>query len=235
MSSLYLLLIVFLACFSWVGSVYALLLPDGSVLPNMLSEESVRWFVRHSVDNVSNAPFAEVLLVLITVGALRSSGLFMALVHCMPSATRRSRHALYAALVVLAVCVCLVLIGIAPGGNLLSVTGHLGGGPFASGWLFLLTLVVVIPCVVYAKMTGKWGNAREVFAGLASEIASHASCFVTIVVASQLLAAIQYVRLFELLGVTYTMQRIFVALLYTIPLIISFAINNYGHESSSTE
>ena len=235
MNSLYLLLFALLVLFSWVGSIYALPLPDGSVLPNLLSEEGVRWFVRHSIDNVAEAPFAEVLLVLVIVGALRSSGLSEALAHRSSLETRRHRHALYTALVVLAVCLCLVLVGILPGGNLLSVTGHIMGGPFASGWLFLLTLVMVAPCVVYGCMSGQWRGAKEVFAGLSSAIASCASYLVTLVVASQLVAAIRYVRLSELLGMSPAVQRVVVIGIYALPLIVLFVTNKSIYESSSTE
>lgn len=235
MTNLYFLLLVVVVLFSWVGSIYALPLPDGSVLPNLLSEESVRWFVRHSIDNVSEAPFVEVLLSLFLVGALRSSGLFSALVHRTSLDIRRNRHALYIALAVLVVCLLVVLLGILPGGNLLSVTGYVAGGPFAAGWLFLLTSVMSVTCVVYGRMSGQWRNSRDVFTGLSSEIASCASYFVTLVVASQLVAAMQFVRLPELLGISYTVQRILVALVYIIPLIVLFVTNKSTHESSSTE
>ena len=221
MSSLYLLLIAVIVLFSWVGSIYALTLPDGSMIPNLLSEESVRWFVRHSIDNVSAAPLVEALLALIAIGALRSSGLLTALIHYTSLDVRRHRH--------------LVLMGIAPGGNLLSVTGHIAGGPFASGWLFLLTLMASVPSIVYGCMSGQWHNAKELFAGLSSEIASCASYFVTIVVASQLVAVMQYVRLFELLGISYAMQSIIVALVYAIPFIFLIVTNTSVNESSSIE
>ncbi|MBR3858823.1 MAG: AbgT family transporter [Bacteroidaceae bacterium] len=234
MNSIYFLLIVALVLFSWVGSVYGLMLPDGTLLPNLLSGEGVRWFVRHSMDNVSAAPFAEVLLVLLAVGSLRSSGLWHALWH-RASLVQRQRHALLVALVVLAVCACIVLVGIVPGGNLLSVTGHIAGGPFASGWPFLLTLMVVFPCVVYGKMCGQWHTSKELYAGLASSVVSHAGCFITLVVASQLVAAIQYVRLFQLLGLSAAMQAFCFGLIYTIPLIILFVTNTTPHDTSSTE
>lgn len=235
MSSLYLLFIVVIILFSWVGSIYALPLPDGSVIPNLLSDESIRWFVRHGIDNISAAPLGEVLLVLIMIGALRSSGLFSALVHRASRPTRRHRHALHIAIAVFVVCVCLVLIGIAPGGNLLSVTGHLSGGPFAAGWLLVLTCVLCIPSIIYGRMSGHWHSANEIFAGLSSEIASSATCLITLLIASQFVAAIRYVHLFELLNLSYTMQRILIALVYYIPLIVYLLTNNSIHEPSSTE
>lgn len=234
MSSIYLLLFIVLVLFSWIGSVYGLMLADGTLMPSLLSEESVRWFVRHSMDNISAAPFAEVLLGLLTVGALRDSGLWHALWHRSQLA-QRQRHALLISLVVMAVGMSVVLFGIIPGGNLLSVTGHLSGGPFASGWPFLLMLVVVTPCIVFGKMSGQWRNMVELYAGLVSAITSYASYFITLIVASQLVAAMHYVRLFYLIGFSSTMQDLCIGLIYAIPLIILFATNKLRYDTSSTE
>lgn len=234
MSSAYLLLFIVLILFSWVGSVYGLMLPDGSLMPSLLSEESVRWFVRHSIDNISAAPLAEVLLVLLTVGALRSSGLWHALWH-RSQLVQRQRHALLVSLAVMVVCASVVLLGLIPGGNLLSVTGHFFGGPFASGWLFLLSLIVVVPCVVFGKMCGQWRTTNELYVGLASTIASYSSYFVTLVVASQLVAAMHYVHLFHLIGLSSVMQKLCVGLIYILPLITLFATNKKQYDTSSVE
>ena len=233
MNSLYLLLIAIVVLFSWVGSVYALPLPNGDVLPNLLSEEGIRWVVRHSIDNIASAPFAEVLLILISIGALRSSGLLDVIIH--RDTARRERYALRSALAVLFACVGLLLLGLIPGGNLLGVTGHIEGGPFAAGWIFLLTLVLSLPSIVYGWMSGNYHGKKEVFSGLASEVVSYASSFVTLVVASQLVALMRYVRLFDLLGVSPTMQGIVVALIYAMPLIVLFITKNFIHDTSSFE
>lgn len=221
MSSIYLVLIGLVMLFSWVGNIYGLMLPDGTLLPSILSNEGVRWMVRHSIANIAAAPLAEVLLVLLLVGALRSSGLWHAWCH-MKHLEQRRRHALIVASVVMMMTLGIVFLGIRPGGNLLSVTGHLYGGPFASGWLFLLTLVVVIPAIVYGKMCEVWHTSDELYEGLSSDIFSAASYFVTLVVASQLVATIRYVQLFPLIGLSPTMQSLCIGLIYAIPLILLF-------------
>ena len=233
MSSFYLVLIGLVALFSWVGNIYGLLLPDGTLLPSILSNEGVRWMVRHSIANITAAPLAEVLLVLLLVGALRSSGLWHAWCH-MRHLEQRRRHALVVASVVMVTLLGVVLLGIRPGGNLLSVTGHLAGGPFASGWLFLLTLVVVIPAIVYGKMCEVWHSAGELYEGLSSEIVSAASYFVTLVVASQLVATMHYVQLFPLIGLSPTMQSLCIGLIYAVPLILLF-VKNATHDTSATQ
>lgn len=234
MSSIYLLLLALLVLFSWVGSVYGLVLPDGTLVPSLLSETSLRWFVRHSLDNVSAAPIAEVLLILLVVGSLRDSGLWYALWH-RSQLVPRQRHARFLALVILAVCSMLVLLGVVPGGNLLSVTGHWSGGPIASGWLPLLSLVLVVPSMVYGKMCEHWNSPREVCAGLSSAIASYADYFVTLVVASQLVAAIHYVRLFPLIGLSPTMQHLCIGLIYYVPILLLFVTHISSHEFSESE
>lgn len=234
MSSVYLLLFVVLVLFSWVGSVYGLMLPDGSLMPNLLSEEGVRWFVRHSMDNISAAPFAEVVLGLLALGAFRSSGLWHALWH-RSQLLQRQRHALLVSLAVMAACAFVVVWGIIPGGNLLSVTGRLSGGPFASGWPFLLWLVVIVPCIVFGKMCGQWRTTNELYAGLTSAIVSYANYFVALVIASQLVAGMHYVRLFYLIGLSPTMQNLCIGLIYAIPLITLFVTNKFQYDTSSTE
>ena len=235
MNNLYLLLIAVLVLFSWVGNIYTLTLPDGSMLPNLLSEEGVRWLVRHSLDNIASAPFAEVLLVLIMVGALRGSRLLDVLTRRVRLITRRDRYAFRTALAVFLVGVCSVGIGLLPGGNLLGVTGYVAGGPFSNGWLFLLALLVCLPSMIYGWMSGRCRGEREIFVGMASEVASYADCLVTLVVASQLVAIMRYVCLFDLLGMSHGMREGVVAIVYFVPLIVSFITKNFIHDTSSTE
>lgn len=219
MNSLYLLLLAVLVLFSWVGSIYGLTLPDGTMLPNLLSEESVRWFVRHSIGNIAAAPFVEILLVLIMIGALQSSGLLSATLRCMPN-TGRHRYALRTAVAIFVVGVVLLVVNIAPGGNLLSVTGHVAKGPFAQGWLFLLTIIIGIPCIVYGCMSGQWRNERDVLVGLSSEIVRCADCLVTCIVASQLVATMRYIRLFDLMGSTQVLATLTEVLVYALPFVL---------------
>ena len=228
---IYLLLIVALVLFSWVGSIYGLMLPDGTILPNILSEESVRWFVRHSIDNIAAAPFVEILLVLISVGALRSSN-FLAAAFRRVRITRRHRYALRTSVVVFAVCICILAFSIAPGGNLLSVTGHIAGGPFANGWLFLITLILCLPCIIYGWMSGLWNTEKDVLNGLSAEIVCCADCFITCVVASQLVAAMRYVSLFDLLGWSETVYAMTELLLYALPFIECWLMSSAAHRKS---
>ena len=224
---IYLLLIAVLVAFSWVGSVYGLLLPDGTVLPSLLSADSVRWFVRHSIDNIAAAPLVEALLVLLMVGAVEQSGIgkiVMGVVreHTLPSLSRHQRYALHISLFVFIICVLVIVVGlVGPGGNLLSVTGRISGGPFARGWLPLLCVCVCIPCISYGWIGDLWNSGNELLSGLTAAIARCSGYFVTLIVASQLIASVQYLRLFELIGWGSGAASVCVAIVYGLPLIVS--------------
>lgn len=231
----YLLLIAIIVLFSWAGNIYGLSLPDGTLLPNLLSQEGIRWFVRHSIENISAAPLAEILLILILTGALRSSELWSSLLHRELRSIQRIRHALLAALVLFVLCTSVVLTGIVPGGNLLSVTRHIAGGPFATGWLFLLALVVIIPCILYGYMSGQWHTREELFKGITSELSTCASYFVTLIVASQLMGIAQYTHLFELIKAPSIVRDIIEASIYILPLIALYINKHFTHDTSATE
>lgn len=212
---------------SWIASIYGLMLPNGAVMPSLLSADSMRWFVRHSMEIIEAAPLAQVLLILLMVGTIRSCGLIRYVAHLMREhkalpLVHRQKHATRIALLVFGVFVALVLSGIlTPDGNLLSVTGHIAGGPFSRGWLFLLCLVVCVPCLVYGRLSNLWHTEYELLGFLTSEIARCSGYFVTLVVAALFMAALHYVGLFELLGWSDSVVAIFSMVLYGLPLAVT--------------
>ena len=203
------------------------MLPNGAVMPSLLSADSMRWFVRHSMEIIEAAPLAQVLLILLMVGTIRSCGLIRYVAHLMRehkalALVHRQKHATRIALLVFGVFVALVLSGIlTPDGNLLSVTGHIAGGPFSRGWLFLLCLVVCVPCLVYGRLSDLWHTEYELLGFLTSEIARCSGYFVTLVVAALFMAALHYVGLFELLGWSDSVVAIFSMVLYGLPLAVT--------------
>lgn len=225
-TSIYLYLLLVVVLFSWIASVYGLILPSGEAVPSLLSSEAIRWFVRHSVEHISAAPIVQIVLVLIMISVLRNCGLvryvgYVIRERKLPSLSRRQQYALRVALVLFGVCVALLLWGIVPiGGNLLSVTGHIARGPLASGWLFILLLIVCVPCIIYGRMAGIWHSEHEVVTALAAEIGHCSGYFVTLVVASQLMAAIEYVHAFELLGWGRTAVGLLTMCIYGVPLVV---------------
>lgn len=224
---IYLLLIAALVVFSWVSSVYGFMLPDGTVLPSLLSADSVRWFVRHSIDNIAAAPIVEVLLLLVMMGAVEQSGLWNMLLGILrertfPSLSRQQKYALHISVAVFLVCLSVIAVGLwGAGGNLLSVTGRIAGGPFSRGWLPLLCICVCIPCICYAWIGGLWHTERDVLSGLSATISRQSGYFITLIVASQLMATMQYLQLFEFLGWGSGAVNVCAAIVYGLPLIVA--------------
>ena len=226
-TTIYICFLLVLVFVSWIASIYGLMLPNGAVMPSLLSADSMRWFVRHSMEIIEAAPLAQVLLILLMVGTIRSCGLIRYVAHLMREhkalpLVHRQKHATRIALLVFGVFVALVLSGIlTPDGNLLSVTGHIAGGPFSRGWLFLLCLVVCVPCLVYGRLSDLWHTEYELLGFLTSEIARCSGYFVTLVVAALFMAALHYVGLFELLEWSDSVVAIFSMVLYGLPLAVT--------------
>lgn len=226
-ATLYLVLLVLLVLFSWIASAYGLVLPSGEAVSSLLGADSMRWFVRHSVENIAAAPIVQVVLVLIMVGAVRSCGVVRGVGNLVREGrrlplSRRQQYAARIALIVLGVCLLLVVWGIvAPSGNLLSVTGRIAGGPLSGGWPFILLLLVCVPCLVYGRISGLWHTERDVLDAFTAEIARCSGYFVTLIVGSQLMAALHYVHLFDLLGWGRKGVNFFMFLLYGLPLLFA--------------
>ena len=226
-TTIYICLLLVLVFVSWIASIYGVVLSNGEVMPSLLSADSLRWFVRHSMEIIAAAPLAHVLLILLMVGTVRSCGLLRYVVHLMREhkalpLVHRQKHALRIALLVFGVFVALVLSGIlTPDGNLLSVTGHIVGGPLSRGWLFLLCLVVCVPCLIYSRLSDLWHTEYELLGFLTSEIARCSGYFVTLVVAALFMAALHYIGLFELLGWSDSAISIFSLMLYGLPLAVA--------------
>ena len=226
MSILYLVILVLLVLFSWIGSACGLMLPDGMHLPNLLGADSVRYFVRHSIDHISASPLVEVILLLLMISAVVQSGLWSSLVETLrertlPTLSRRQVYSLRVSLVIFVVCLLIIAMGfVGPQGNLLSVTGRIAGGPFAQGWLPLLSLCVCLPCICYGWLSGMWSTERDILSALTVTIARRSSYFVTLIIASQVMAAIRYLHLFELLGWGDMASSVCYLLLSGLPLLI---------------
>lgn len=226
-ATLYIVLLVLLVLFSWIASAYGLVLPNGEAISSLLATDSMRWFVRHSVENIAAAPIVQVVLVLVIVGAVRSCGVvrsveYLVREHRRLPLSRRQQYAARIALVVLGVCLLLVVWGIvAPSGNLLSVTGRIAGGPLSRGWLFILLLLVCVPCFVYGRISGLWHTERDVLDAFTAEIARCSRYFVTLIVGSQLMAALHYVHLFDWLGWGNGAVTTLSVVVYGLPLIVA--------------
>ena len=207
-----------------MGSVYTLGSEDAVV--NLLGDAGVRWMVRHCVAHIAAAPIAEVLLVLLMMGAVKQCGLadcvrLLVREKTLTALSQRQSYALRLSSIVLGVVLLVLLLGIVPPwGKLLSVMGGVIGGPLSSGWIFVLFLLVCIPSLCYGWLNGVWHTEREVLQAVTCEVSRCAGYFVTLIVAAQLVAAVQYTQLLACMG--WVSTTLIPIVLYGAPLLAYF-------------
>ncbi len=184
---IYFLLHVAVALCSWIISTH------GGEARTLCSADGLRWAFSHFVSNISAAPWAELLLGIITVGIVTQSGIL----HSMSSqATLKQKRALSLALLVLLVeGVVLLCLLLPPAGVLLSPLGTITHSPLVRGWYGMLCLAVVVVSNVFALSSGR-------FVSLADTVEAHVAllhrCLPSIpplIVLSQVVAALDYTHL----------------------------------------
>lgn len=217
-----LLLLVILA--SWMGTVYQLRgVGQGNplTLRSLLEAQGVRWMIRHFPTSISQAPVGNALLLLSGLGVLGCSGLSNAVVRAIRRSgiSYKERLGLRLACIVTAICLVLLLMGLFTGQRvLLGVTGSLLSGPIPDGAVFLLFTAVTLASVVFGYTADRFRDADDLIDALTCLIPRYAAFFLTLMIASQILAALDYSGLTGLADMNPTSLRWFKFVLWWLPL-----------------
>jgi len=214
-----LLLAVILA--SWIGSIVEMKHVGGNsglVLRSVLGMPGIRWAVRSAADCLHDAPIGNALMLFMAIGVGKGSGLFRAL-HNTAILSPKERTALVISMVVLALYICLIILGIFAGSHLLlGITGNLTGSPLYEGLMFLLMLAVALPSVVFGLSTDTFRTAYDCVEAFSSLLKPFAEFLITILIAAQLLSAISYTGFDSMIGLTGRSMRVVSFIVYWIPL-----------------
>ena len=217
----YLILLITVILASWIGSIVEMKHISGNsvlALRSVLGVPGIRWAVRSAADCLRNAPIGQALMLFMAIGAGKGSGLFRA-VGNTSILSPKERTALVISMVVLALYICLIILGIFAGSHLLlGITGKLTGSPLYQGFMFLLMLAVALPSVVFGLSTDTFRTSSDCVDAFSSLIKPFAEFLVTMLVAAQLLAAVSYSGIDKLLGLTDSSMAIIAFLIYWIPL-----------------
>lgn len=164
---------------------------DASVF---ISIDSVRWFVRSSVDSISSMPWGIIFLWLILAGVISASGIPSASFRFLRgTATIKSRRAFSLSFVALIlICVCWLLGALYPLNLFGNISGTLTDSPFARGWLFLLFVSVSFVSVVFGIVYGRYKTINDVLEGMCSYIRFHAPSLLSLVPAALLISTMDY-------------------------------------------
>ena len=223
-AAVYLLLLLAVMLISWMGSVYAMRGIERNsdiVLRSLLDSQGIRWLISNSVTAISAAPVGNAILLLSAIGLVCKSGLWRAICRLSgkDALSYKERVGLAVALIVMALFAGLVVIGLCFGDRvLLGLTGTLLPSPLADGIMLMLFLLAGLPSVVYGFATGIFRNADSVIGALLWLAPYMASFLITMLVASQLLAAIDYSGLESVLGISVRGWRVLELLVWWLPL-----------------
>lgn len=217
----YLLLIFVVILVSWIGSIMEISRGSGNdelALRSVLGVSGIRWAVRTAASCIGKAPVGNALMLFMAIGAGRGSGLFRAL-SCLRNLSPKETTAFYISLLVLAVYVCLIILGVFAGSHLLlGITGMLKGSPLYDGFMFLMMLAVCLPSLVYGFSAETFRTAFDCADSFCTILPPFAHFLFTMLVAAQLIQTLEYTHIDALLGITSDAMRIISFIVYWCPL-----------------
>lgn len=212
-------LVLGVALFSWIGSVYGI-----GHIQSLLSAEGVRWLLGHVMSNYMQTPALGIVLVLMMgLGVVVQSGLSNALKRFFQPETllsRKERRALMLTFGALAVYVLLVVVSILLPWNIAQgVTGVWLHSPLFKGFIYVLSLGLGLSGLVYGYASDTFLRFSDVFSAMSLLIARNASFFVMLFFLSQFFASLNYTRIDECLGISPGVLSLLSQLCSYIPLI----------------
>lgn len=217
----YFILLVIVILASWIGSIVEMKHVGGNsglVLRSVLGVPGIRWAVRSAADCLHDAPIGNALMLFMAIGVGKGSGLFRAVSHTS-ILSPKERTALFISMVILALYICLIVLGIFAGSHLLlGITGNLTGSPLYEGFMFLLLLAVALPAIVFGLSTDTFRTAYDCVEAFSSIIKPFAEFLITMLIAAQLLAVISYTGFDIIIGLTDVSMRVVSFIIYWLPL-----------------
>ena len=201
-------LILLHAIISWIGNIY------GWGLNNLFSQAGIRWTVANFIPNISQAPFAEIMLGLIAIGVATESGIFSAF---GKNASLKQQRALSLAMLVLVLLVIIqasmVLI---PNAILLSPFGTIADSPFSQGFYGILCVTVIIVSNVYGLSSGRFFSLNDTIKAHVSLMTKCLPCFLSTILTAVLMGAVAYSHLMDVFSLTFAL---FSWVLYLLPFV----------------
>lgn len=156
---------------------------------SLLSGEGVRWFFGHFTSMVASHWLACLVLMLVALGCLQKSGLFV-----QPHTSYRDRMALRITVVFLVFYVGVILLLTAiPHAVLLSSTGSLFPSPFSRSIVPLLSFGIILVSVTFGMVSGRFQTLADVLDALSFGCRKGAPLFIFYILLIQLYESLRFV------------------------------------------
>ena len=179
-----LVLIVIVAVISWIANVY------GANCRNILSSEGMRWTVEMIMDNFNRSPWTYIVVALASLSMIVESGIITGF---SKQKYLRQRRAYMLVAVVLALIAALTLIlYLLPGNSLLSAFGTFSNSALQRGLFPIIAVLLYLLSLIYAFAIGRFNDMEDVVKATVNITVRIPGYFITLFVASQLIAVILY-------------------------------------------
>jgi p-aminobenzoyl-glutamate transporter AbgT len=221
---LYLFLSIAVILIAWVGSFWELRninVNSELILRSLLTIDGVRYLLHNSVSLLDDAPIANILMLLFTIGVANRSLLFKTLSLFLhhKSLSYKQYASLLLSFIVFVLMFLLLIYGVfGPEHLLLSISGTLKNSPLVDGFFAILMILVLLPCLIYGMATDSFNVVDDGIDALVSVIRLVPSYLLTLFMASFLMSVITYSRIDILLGVGTVGITLFSQILYWLPL-----------------
>lgn len=206
---------VVVALLSWVGSIYG-----WPSVQSLLSEDGVRWELRHILSNYVQTPALGIVLVMcMGLGIGIKAGLYNACRRFLRSGKQLSgkeRRAFVLSMLVLLGYFIIVLFSIP---HLKSVTGSILHSPFWDGFFYILSFGLGLSGMVYGYASNTYRNTNDIVDGMSGLLSRHAGYFVTLFMVVQFFSVLDYTCLLEGLGISDTGWNLAFQLCCYLPLV----------------
>jgi p-aminobenzoyl-glutamate transporter AbgT len=221
---LYLFLSIAVILIAWVGSFWELRninVNSELILRSLLTIDGVRYLLHNSVSLLDDAPIANILMLLFTIGVANRSLLFKTLSLFLhhKSLSYKQYASLLLSFIVFVLMFLLLIYGVfGPEHLLLSISGTLKNSPLIDGFFAILMILVLLPCLIYGMATDSFNVVDDGIEALVSVIRLVPSYLFTLFMASFLMSVITYSRIDVLIGAGTTAIQLFSQILYWLPL-----------------
>lgn len=180
----YSVITILIVIISWLGNYY------GFDIRNILSAEGLRWFVENLIPNMALSPLAEIVFLLMAISVVVESGLLKVFSGNLSPKQRRALQLTGA--LFLFYCLLLVVLVFFSSSILLSALGTISGSPLSRGVLGLIVISLLMIGNFYGFVSGRLVTVNDFIQAHCELIRRVSPFFITIIIASQLVAFVDY-------------------------------------------
>ena len=218
-ASIFFILTLMLALYSWIGNSYGM-----SNIQSLLSPEGLRWILRNSLRQYVDTPALGIIMILfIGCGVAIYGGLTQRLwifITRRKMLTLKERRALILSLLTFIIYTLIIFsITIAPWTLLRNVMGTLSYSPFSQGIYYIISLGIGLVGMVYGMASGQMRNDKDVVYSMSYLFARCSDYFVVLFFVVQFFTCLEYTNLASSIDISQQAITIIFNLCCYLPLI----------------